>query len=187
VPLAVLGVNIEALQVDLATLTGVDALCSALHGRQVDVLVANTCHGPGKPFLDQDFQEARQVMETNLTATLFLIHKIGNQMRLAGSGRILIAGPMAGFAPRTFQAVYNGTKAFINSFVWALRNELQDAGVAVTCLMDKMDATDAASGFDAMLDGEEHAASSKHGSKSRVRVPLHVARPPVGGPQGRQI
>ena len=52
-----------------------------------------------------------------------------------GSGRILITGSIAGYMPGTFQAVYNGTKAFIDSFSFALRNELQDTGVTVTCLM----------------------------------------------------
>ena len=56
-------------------------------------------------------------------------------MRAQGGGRILITGSVAGFMPGTFQAVYNGTKAFIDSFSWALRNELKDTGVTVTCLM----------------------------------------------------
>ena len=56
-------------------------------------------------------------------------------MRARGQGRILITGSVAGFMPGTFQAVYNGTKAFLNSFSWALRNELQDTGVTVTRLM----------------------------------------------------
>ena len=56
-------------------------------------------------------------------------------MRARGSGRILITGSIAGFMPGTFQAVYNGTKAFIDSFSFALRNELKDSGVTVTCLM----------------------------------------------------
>lgn len=37
--------------------------------------------------------------------------------------------------PGTFQAVYNSTKAFIDSFSFALRAELKDSGVTVTCLM----------------------------------------------------
>ena len=37
--------------------------------------------------------------------------------------------------PGSFQAVYNGTKAFVNSFAFALRNELKDTDVTVTCLM----------------------------------------------------
>ena len=37
-------------------------------------------------------------------------------MRARDAGRILITGSIAGFMPGTFQAVYNGTKAFIDSF-----------------------------------------------------------------------
>jgi short-subunit dehydrogenase len=33
------------------------------------------------------------------------------------------------------QAVYNGTKAFLDSFSYALREELKDTNVTVTCLM----------------------------------------------------
>jgi short-subunit dehydrogenase len=41
----------------------------------------------------------------------------------------------AHFMPGAFSAVYNGTKAFVNSFSFALRNELKDTGITVTCLM----------------------------------------------------
>jgi short-subunit dehydrogenase len=34
--------------------------------------------------------------------------------------------------PGSFQAVYHGTKAFIDSLSFALRNELKDTEVAVT-------------------------------------------------------
>ena len=51
------------------------------------------------------------------------------------AGKILIVGSIAGFTPGSFQAVYNGTKAFLNSFSFALREELKDTRVTVTCLM----------------------------------------------------
>jgi short-subunit dehydrogenase len=74
-------------------------------------------------------------------------------------------------------AVHNGTKAFLDSFSFALRAELRDTGVTVTCLMPgatetgfferadmmdtrvgtqrKDDAADVArQGFDAMMRGE---------------------------------
>ena len=44
--------------------------------------------------------------------------------------------------PGSFQAVYNGTKAFLDSFSMALRNELKDTGVTVTCLMPGPTETD---------------------------------------------
>ncbi|HAO41757.1 MAG TPA: hypothetical protein DHH36_12700, partial [Afipia sp.] len=48
---------------------------------------------------------------------------------------ILITGSIAGFIPGSFQAVYNGTKAFLDSFSFALREELRDTNLTVTCLM----------------------------------------------------
>jgi len=53
----------------------------------------------------------------------------------AGKGRILITGSIAGFMPGSYQAVYNGSKAFLDYFSYALREELKETGVTVTCLM----------------------------------------------------
>jgi short-subunit dehydrogenase len=50
-------------------------------------------------------------------------------------GRILITGSIAGVVPGAYQAVYNGAKAFIDNFSYALRHELNGTGVTVTCLM----------------------------------------------------
>ncbi len=133
--LRALGVQVEAVQADLATLEGVDRLYAAIGGRPVDVLCANAGHGLGGAFLDQDFAEARHVVDTNVTGTIYLIQKVGRDMRARNQGRILITGSIAGFLPGSFQAVYNGTKAFINSFSFALRNELKDTEVTVTDLM----------------------------------------------------
>ena len=130
-----LGAEVGAVEADLATLEGVDKLYAAINGRPVDALLANAGHGLGHGFLDQDFREVRHVIDTNITGTIYLIQKVGRDMRSRGQGRILITGSIAGFMPGSFQAVYNGTKAFIDSFSFALRNELKDAGVTVTCLM----------------------------------------------------
>src|SRR5258707_3878955 len=127
--------NVEAIEADLATLEGVDRLLAAAAGRPVDALLANAGRGLGRAFLDQDFKRARLVIDTNVTGTVYLIHKVGNDMRARNAGKILITGSIAGFIPGSFQAVYNGTKAFLDSFSFALREELHDTEVTVTCLM----------------------------------------------------
>lgn len=137
-----LGAAVEAVQADLATLDGVDRLYTAVGGRPVAALLANAGHGLGHAFLDQDFTQVRHVIDTNVTGTLYLIQKVGRDMRARGEGRILITGSIAGFIPGAYQAVYNGTKAFIDSFSFALRHELKDAGVSVTCLMPGATETD---------------------------------------------
>jgi len=132
-----LGAAVEAVEADLSTLEGVDMLYDASKriGRPVDALLANAGRGLGHAFLDQDFGQIRHVVDTNVTGTVYLIHRIGNDMRRRNAGRILITGSIAGFIPGSFQAVYNGTKAFLDSFSFAIREELRDAEVSVTCLM----------------------------------------------------
>ena len=130
-----LGSEVEAIEADLATLEGVDKLYAAAKGRPIGALLANAGHGLGHAFLDQDFAEARHVIDTNITGTIYLIQKVGRDMRARNEGRILITGSIAGFMPGTFQAVYNGTKAFIDSFSFALRAELKETNETVTCLM----------------------------------------------------
>jgi uncharacterized protein len=171
------GGKVEAVQADLSTTEGVDKLYNAAKGRNVDVLMANAGRGLGRAFLDQDWEKARKVIDTNITGTAYLIHKIGNDMRQRNAGRILITGSIAGFTPGSFQAVYNGSKAFLDSFSFALREELRGTRLTVTCLMpgateteffkraDMMDtkvgtekkddaAEVARAGFDAMMRGE---------------------------------
>lgn len=130
-----MGVTVETLEANLATEEGCDKLCGALGGRPVDALLANAGRGLGRAFVDQGWQDIRYVIDTNVTGTVYLIHKIARDMRRRSAGRILITGSIAGFMPGTFQAVYNGTKAFLDSFSFAIRAELAGTGVSVTCLM----------------------------------------------------
>jgi short-subunit dehydrogenase len=130
-----LGVHVHAVEADLATQEGVDRLYDAANGRPVDPLLANAGHGLGRGFLDQDFAEVRHVIDTNIIGTIYLIQKVAKDMRARGAGKILITGSIAGFMSGTFHAVYNASKAFVDSFSVALRAELKDSGVTVTCLM----------------------------------------------------
>lgn len=153
-----LGANVTVVEADLATLDGVDELWEAAEGRPIDVLVANAGQGLGGSFLDQDFNKVRHVLDTNVTGTIYLVQLVGQQMRSLGRGRILLSGSIAGFMPGAFHAAYNGTKAFIESFSAALRAELKDSGVTVTCLTPgttEIDPADMArAGFDAMMRGD---------------------------------
>jgi short-subunit dehydrogenase len=172
---------VASLQVDLSTAEGVGELYSTITGagRPVEALAANAGIGLGHAFLDQELEEAMKVVDTNIKGTLALIHAVGGDMRRGGRGRILITSSIASMIPGTFQAVYNGSKAFLQSFSFALRNELKDTGVTVTALLpgateteffDRADMSDtkvgapdakrddpamvAKAGFDALMKGE---------------------------------
>lgn len=196
--LRVLGAQVAIVQADLATRQGVDDLCEAIGERPVDALLANAGHGLGKGFLEQEFADIQHVIDTNITGTLYLLHKVGRPMRRRGKGRILITGSIAGLMPGSFQAVYNGTKAFIDSFAAALRNELKDSGVTVSCLMPgatdteffaradmldtqvgaddgKADPADVAKvGFQAMMDGEADVVA---GFKNKLQAIMSKVTP----------
>ena len=192
-----LGAHVDTLEVDLATLQGVDELVAQIGDRAVDALLANAGHGLGQGFLDQEFDEVQHVVDTNVTGTIYLIHHVGRRMRTRGQGRILITGSVAGYMPGSFQAVYNATKAFIDSFSYALRNELKDTGVSVTVLMpgptetefferaglmdtkvgvdDKDDpAVVARDGFTAMMKGEAGVVS---GWKNKIQTTVANVTP----------
>jgi short-subunit dehydrogenase len=174
-----LGVEVAPIEADLATFAGVDQVLAVAkqQSRPIEALLANAGRGLGRAYLDQDFDDVMRVVNTNISGTLYLLQKGGREMRDRGRGKILITGSIAGFLPGTYQAVYNGTKAFLDSFSFALRHELKDSGVTVSCLMpgatetdfferaDMMDtkvgtakkddaAVVAKQGFDAMMKGE---------------------------------
>ena len=186
------GANVETVEADLSTSFGIDKLMLAIDGRPVDLLIANAGHGLGHGFLDKPFAEARHVIDTNITGTLDLLYRVGTQMRQRNQGRILITGSIAGLMPGSFQAVYNGTKAFIDSFSFALRNELKDTAITVTCLMpgatdthffERADMLDtkvgsdekaapadvAKEGYEAMKKGQDHVVA---GWKNKVSAAM---------------
>lgn len=191
--LAAIGCKVDSVSADLSTTRGVDKLLEKAQGREIDALLANAGHGLGHAFLDQNFAEARHVVDTNVVGTIYLIHTVGNQMRKTGTGKILITGSIAGYMPGSFQAVYNGTKAFVDSFAAALRNEVKDQGITVTCLMPgateteffkRADLTDtkigqeekddpakvAQQGYDAMKKGEAGVIAGSWSNKFQVAL-----------------
>lgn len=204
------GVEVISVEADLSTLQGVDALLAATNGRQVDLLCANAGRGLGHAFLDQDVSDWRRVVDTNITGTLYLLQNVLKAMVARDQGKVLITGSIAGFIPGSFQAVHNGSKAFIDSFADAIRNEIKDnKGVTVTTLMpgpveteffdradmldtsvgaseSKSDPTDVArDGWDALMKGEAHIVS---GWKNKLQAAVaHVTPAAVLAEQHRKM
>jgi short-subunit dehydrogenase len=204
------GVVVTSVEADLATLQGVDQLLAAANGRQIDLLCANAGRGLGHGFLDQDVADWRRVIDTNITGTIYLLQNVLKQMVARDDGRVLITGSIAGFIPGSFQAVYNGTKAFVDSFADAIRNEIKDSkGVKVTTLMpgpveteffargDMLDTSVGASdgksdpadvardGWEALMKGEAHIVS---GWKNKIQAAVaHVTPAAILAEQHRKM
>ncbi|UAJ09071.1 SDR family NAD(P)-dependent oxidoreductase [Glacieibacterium megasporae] len=203
------GANVVALEADLATIEGVDKLLATVTG-PIDLLCANAGRGLGHGFLDQSVDDWRRVIDTNITGTLYLLQNVLRDMVARNDGKVLITGSIAGFIPGAFQAVYNGSKAFIDSFADAIRNELKESkGVSITTLMPgpveteffdragmmdtsvgasdtKSTAEDVAKdGWDAVMAGEAHIVS---GWKNKIQAAVaHVTPAAVLAEQHRKM
>jgi short-subunit dehydrogenase len=192
-------VNITAVQADLATLEGVDKLWQSIlaSNRPVDALLANAGVGLGKGFLDQDFDDVLRVINTNISGTLYLVHKVAAQMRARGTGRILITGSIAGLMPGTFQPCTAAPRPLSIRSPSPFATSSKTPVVTVTCLMPgatetefferagmmdtkigqskKADPADVArTGFDAMMDGDE---SVVHGLKNKLEAAVAAVAP----------
>ncbi len=192
------GVSVEAVEADLASFEGNDRLLAAVGDRRIDILIANAGRGLGHAFVTQSPDDWRRVIDTNVTGTTYLLQKVAQRMVTQGDGRILIVGSIAGLIPGSYQAVYNGTKAYLDSFSYALREELKDTGVGVTVLMPGPTDTEffrranmldtpvgkddgkedpaktARNGWDAMMDGSAHVVS---GVKNKIQAALSHLTP----------
>lgn len=192
------GVSVEAVEADLASFDGNDQLLAAVGDRRIDILIANAGRGLGHAFVTQSPDDWRRVIDTNVTGTTYLLQKVAQRMVTQGDGRILIVGSVAGLIPGSYQAVYNGTKAYLDSFSYALREELKDTGVGVTVLMPGPTDTEffrranmldtpvgkdegkedpaktARNGWDAMMDGSAHVVS---GVKNKIQAALSHLTP----------
>ena len=190
VELRTFGVDVRTVEADLSTFESIDEMLEAAEGRPVDLLFANAGHGLGGAFLDQDPAEWRHIIETNITGTLYLVQQVARDMLSRNEGRILITGSIAGHIAGSFQAVYNGSKAFIDNFSDALGNEIKESEVTVTCLKpgateteffkrarmtetkvgraEKDDPAEVAlTGYEAMMKGER---SVIHGVKNKLQA-----------------
>jgi uncharacterized protein len=189
------GAEVQAVQVDLATDDGVHELHHeiAAAGRPVDALALNAGIGAGGAFAtDTTLHDELRIIDLNVRSTVHLAKHVVRGMVDRGEGRLLFTSSIASTMPGSFQAVYNASKSFVQSFALALRNELKDTGVTVTSLMpgptdtefferadmldtrvgagDKDDPADVArDGFEALMAGKERVVSASLKTKAQGR------------------
>jgi short-subunit dehydrogenase len=177
--------GVEVVQADLSDPKGVEKLYERIQqaGRPVDALALNAGIGAGGDFArETDLAQELELIDLNVRSTVHLSKLVLPDMVRRGEGRILFTSSIASTMPGTFQAVYNASKSFVQSFALAIRRELKDTGVTVTSLMpgptetefferahmedtrvgssDKDDAAEVArQGFDALMKGKERVVA----------------------------
>lgn len=129
------GIKIEPVEADISTPEGIDKVYNAIQGRHVAALLTHMEYGLTAHFLEEDFRNWKKTLDAALTGSLYLIQKVARDMAAAKSGLILITGALGEQNPGSYHALYNGIKGFLDSFVFALRHEMQDKGITITCLL----------------------------------------------------
>lgn len=189
------GASVDAIQVDLADDGGVDELYHRIQatGRPVDAIALNAGVGQGGAFAtDTRLEDELQIIDLNVRSTVHLAKHVLGDMVARGEGRVLFTSSIASTMPGAFQAVYNASKAFVQSFALALREELKDTDVTVTSLMpgptdteffERADMEDtklgsgskddpaevARDGFEALMAGKERVVSASLSTKLQGR------------------
>ena len=115
---------------------------STASGRPLAAAALNAGVGRGGAFLDIDIDDEVEIIDLNVTSTVRLAKLVLRDMAARDEGRVLITSSIASTMPGSFQAVYNASKSFLQSFAEALQNELKDTGITITSLMPGPTATD---------------------------------------------
>jgi short-subunit dehydrogenase len=190
--LEALGARVELTEADLATYDGVEKLYGEIRatGRPVDAIAINAGVGVGGDFTRQtDLRDELNLIQLNVASTVHLAKRVLPDMVARGQGCVLFTSSIAALMPGTFEAVYNGSKAFVQSFAEALRNELKDTGVTITALQpgptetnffhragmddtkvgasEKDDPAEVAKqGFEALMAGKDHVIAGSLKTKA---------------------
>ena len=135
------GVQVTAIAKDLSKMEEAKALCDEVN-TQVDVLVNDAGQGVYGLFKDNDIERELDIIHLNICSVVILTKHFVKQMSARGEGKILNLGSVAGKIPGPWNAVYHATKAFVNSFTTAIREELKDSGITVTALLPGITDTD---------------------------------------------
>lgn len=132
------GPQVQPVRVDLAREQGVEELASAVAstGRPIEALALNAGRGAGGAFVGgTDLRDELEIVDLTVRATVHLAKRLLPGWSSAGRAGCCSPRPIASTMPGPFQAVYNASKSFVQSFAEALRNELKDSGVTATSLM----------------------------------------------------
>jgi short-subunit dehydrogenase len=132
------GGSVRAVRVDLRSPAGVDELYATCRAAgTLDAAALNAGVGQGGRFLDIDISDEQSLIDLNVSSTVRLAKHVLRDMVARGEGRVLITSSIASTMPGTYQAVYNASKSFLQSFSEAIQAELRDekSDVTVTALM----------------------------------------------------
>ena len=133
-PLAALAAEIggRAVVADLTEPDGPERLVA--EAGDVDVLVANAGVSQSGEITSLPPAEVDRLIALNLRAPVMLARLLGEPMIARGSGHIVFVSSLQGKTAGPYSALYTATKFGLRGFSLALRLDMADHGVGVSCV-----------------------------------------------------
>jgi uncharacterized protein len=100
----------------------------------VNVLINNAGIGQQGAFEDLELSRKLFLMNLNMNVPVSLIHCFLPMLRTQPASYLMNVGSVAAFAPIPYKSLYSASKAFVLTLTRALRFELTDTSVTVSCL-----------------------------------------------------
>ncbi|MBP9082927.1 MAG: SDR family oxidoreductase [Bacteroidia bacterium] len=99
------------------------------------ILVNNAAQGQYGEFSDTDITRELEIINLNIASVVVLTKLFLKDMLHRRKGGILNVSSVASRIPGPLQSVYHATKAFVQSFTAAIRDEVKDTGITITALL----------------------------------------------------
>lgn len=128
------GLRAIAVACDLTDLGACDAMIAEVERElgPIDVLVNDAGFGDMGVYDRADWDKTRRMIDLNITALAYLVHKVAPGMVARGRGGILNISSGFGLTVTPGFSAYIGTKHFVSGFTEGLRMDLAGTGVVVT-------------------------------------------------------
>lgn len=111
-------------------------------GIRIDVLVNDIDQCLYGRFTDTDISKELDMLQLNIGSCLVLTKLFLREMVDRQQGKILNMASVVDKVSGSYQSVYHGTKAFIHAFTEAIRAEIAQSGVTISCLLRDATQTD---------------------------------------------
>lgn len=128
-------VRVESIAADLAAEEGIKQIETWIEENPaITMLVNNAGFGIRGAFARKPIQKYTEMLNVHVNATVRLTSAVLPAMIKAGHGAIINVSSITAYMPLAGNAVYAGTKSFLNSFTQSLFFELRKTGVKVQIL-----------------------------------------------------
>lgn len=129
-------VEVDILPIDLSNNDGPKTILDWVNnkGYHIHILINNAGYGLWGKFAELDLTAQLEMCQLNMNTVTSLCHLLLPSLLKAEKAYILNVSSTAAYQAVPTLAVYSATKAYVLSFTRALRFELKNTGVSLSCL-----------------------------------------------------